>query len=64
VFLNIELEWDEEMLALQGSVNSILTGWKNDGTLDKVLNQWGPSPKKVNGSKFGGRRKDESSFKA
>ncbi len=33
---------------LLSSVNSILTRWKNDGTLDKVLNQWVPYRKKVN----------------
>lgn len=33
---------------LLSSVNSILTRWKNDGTLDKVLNQWVPYLKKVN----------------
>jgi len=36
---------DQDLLA---SVNSILTKWKNDGTLDKVLNQWVPYLKKVN----------------
>jgi len=36
---------DEDLLF---SVNSILTRWKNDGTLDKVLNQWVPYLKKVN----------------
>jgi len=29
------------------SVNSILSRWKNDGTLDKVLNQWVPYMKKM-----------------
>ena len=29
-------------------VNSILTKWKNDGTLDKVLNQWVPYMKRLN----------------
>jgi ABC-type amino acid transport substrate-binding protein len=30
------------------SVNNILTKWKNDGILDKVLNQWVPYLKQVN----------------
>ncbi len=33
---------------LLSSVNSILTKWKNDGTLDKVLNHWVPYLKKIN----------------
>ena len=36
---------DEYLLAF---VNSTLTKWKNDGTLDKVLNQWVPYMKRVN----------------
>jgi ABC-type amino acid transport substrate-binding protein len=35
---------DQDFLA---SVNSILNKWKNDGTLDKVLNQWVPYMKKM-----------------
>ncbi len=30
------------------SVNSTLSKWKNDGTLDRVLNQWVPYMKRVN----------------
>ena len=36
---------DRDFLA---SLNSILTQWKNDGTLDKVLNQWVPYLKRIN----------------
>jgi len=36
---------DQDFLS---SVNSILTRWKNDGTLDKVLNHWVPYSKKAN----------------
>lgn len=36
---------DQDLLA---SVNSILARWKNDGTLDKVLDQWVPYRKKIN----------------
>jgi len=33
---------------LLASVNSILSKWKNDGTLDKVLSQWVPYMKRFN----------------
>jgi polar amino acid transport system substrate-binding protein len=35
---------DQDFLA---SVNSILSKWKNDGTLERVLNQWVPYMKKM-----------------